>query len=165
KEFPEGGFDLWLLDRQVIEDIKRIGEKNTSLSSLIIWLGYRPVRVPYVRRERVHGKSGWTVAKKIKLVIDSFVGFSYFPVRFVSITCIIFACFAFLYAAFEVVARLRFGTPVPGFASIVILITFTSGLQMIMLGTLGEYLWRTLDAARNRPPFVIDSVERRKLKS
>ena len=158
KSFPVGGFDLWLLDRQVVEDIKQIREKNTSLSSLVVWLGYRPVQIPYVRRQRTKGKSGWTTARKIKLVIDSFVGFSYFPVRFVSVTGLIFAGISFLYAAFEIVCRLWFGTPVPGFASIVILITFTSGLQMIMLGTLGEYLWRTLDAARNRPPYVIDEV-------
>jgi len=160
KDFPVGGFDLWLLDRQVVEDIKRIREKNTSLSSLVIWLGYRPVQIPYVRRQRTRGVSGWSLAKKIKLVVDSFVGFSYFPIRFVSVLGLIFAAFSFLYAAFEFGARLWYGTPVPGFASIVILITFTSGLQMIILGTLGEYLWRTLDAARNRPPYIIDAVYR-----
>jgi dolichol-phosphate mannosyltransferase len=158
KNFPDGGFDLWLLDRQVVEDIKKIGEKNSSLSSLIIWLGYRPIQIPYVRRERSKGKSRWTMAKKIKLFIDSFVAFSYLPIRVVSLTGFVFALLSFVYAAWEVVCRLCFGTPVPGFTSIVILITFTAGLQMIMLGTLGEYLWRALDEMRKRPPYVVDAI-------
>jgi dolichol-phosphate mannosyltransferase len=158
KNFPKGGFDLWLLDRQVVEEIKKINEKNTHLSSLIVWLGHQPAQIPYVRRRRAKGKSRWTMAKKIKLFIDSFVAFSYFPVRLVSVTGFVFAFLSFLYAAWEVVCRLWFKTPVPGFASIVILITFTSGLQMIMLGTLGEYLWRALDEMRKRPPYVIDAV-------
>ena len=82
RDYPAGGFDFFLVDRQVVRDMVRIGEKNTNLMSLIFWLGYRPVMLPYVRRAREKGKSRWTLAKKIKLFIDSFVAFSYVPIRF-----------------------------------------------------------------------------------
>jgi dolichol-phosphate mannosyltransferase len=158
KDYPAKGFDFWLLDRQAVDDIKRIREKNTSLMSLVIWLGYTPVQIPYVRRMRQKGSSKWTLAKKIKLFIDAFVGFSYFPIRFVSVLGFIFAGLGMLYAIFQVYYRIFHHVPVQGFATIVILIAVTSGLQMIILGTLGEYLWRTLDEARRRPPYVIDQV-------
>jgi glycosyltransferase involved in cell wall biosynthesis len=158
KDYPVKGFDLCLLDRQVVEDIKRIHEKNTSLMSLIVWLGYRPVQIPYVRRKREKGRSRWTLAKKIKLFIDAFVGFSYFPIRFVSVLGFLFAVIGLLYAAFQAYYRIFHNVPVPGFATTVVLISVTSGLQMFMLGTLGEYLWRTLDEARKRPPYIVDQV-------
>jgi len=158
KDYPEKGFDLCLLDRQIVDDIKRIHEKNTSLMSLIVWLGYSPKQIPYVRRKREKGRSRWTLAKKIKLFIDAFVGFSYFPIRFVSVMGFAFAALGLLYAAFQAYYRIFHNVPVPGFATTVVLISVTSGLQMFMLGTLGEYLWRTLDEARKRPPYVVDQI-------
>lgn len=158
KDYPAKGFDFCLLDRQVVDDIKKINEKNTSLMSLIVWLGYRSVQIPYVRRKREKGRSRWTMAKKIKLFIDAFVGFSYFPIRFVSVIGFIVAGIGMAYAAWQAYYRIFHNVPVPGFATIVILISVTSGLQMIMLGTLGEYLWRTLDEARRRPPYIVDKI-------
>jgi glycosyltransferase involved in cell wall biosynthesis len=156
KDYPARGFDFCLLDRQVVEDIKRINEKNTSLVSLIVWLGYHPVQIPYKRRKRQKGQSRWTMAKKIKLFIDAFAGFSYFPIRFVSVIGIIVATLGTLYAVFQAYMAIFHKVPVQGFPTIVILVAVTSGLQMVMLGTLGEYLWRTLDETRKRPPYVVD---------
>lgn len=156
--YPSGGFDFFLIDRQVVRDIVRIAEKNTNLMSLIFWLGYRPVMLPYVRRARTKGKSRWTLAKKIKLFIDSFVAFSYVPIRFLSATGLVVATSAFVYGAYVFYAWLLNDIPVRGFAPVIIVLAFTAGLQMTMLGVLGEYLWRTLDETRRRPPFVIDEV-------
>jgi dolichol-phosphate mannosyltransferase len=156
--YPSGGFDFFLIDRQVVRDIVRIAEKNTNLMSLIFWLGYRPVMLPYVRRARTKGKSRWTLAKKIKLFIDSFVAFSYVPIRFLSATGLVVATSAFVYGAYVFYAWLLNDIPVRGFAPLIIVLAFTAGLQMTMLGVLGEYLWRTLDETRRRPPFVIDEV-------
>jgi polyisoprenyl-phosphate glycosyltransferase len=156
--YPTGGFDLSLIDRQVADDVVRIREKNTNLLSLIFWLGYSPVLIPYVRQARTQGSSRWTLAKKIKLFIDSFVAFSYAPIRFLSLAGIVVAIGAFAYAALVFFAWARFGIPVKGYAPTVILLAFFSGIQMVMLGVLGEYLWRTLDETRRRPPYVIDRV-------
>jgi glycosyltransferase involved in cell wall biosynthesis len=156
--YPPGGFDFFLIDRQVVTHIVRIAEKNTNLMSLIFWLGYRPVMIPYVRRARTKGRSRWTMAKKIKLFIDSFVAFSYVPIRFLSAVGLIVATSAFAYAAYVFYAWLAHDIPVRGFAPVVIGVAFTSGVQMTMLGILGEYLWRTLDETRRRPSFVIDDL-------
>ena len=158
--YPEGGFDFFLVDRQVVNDVCRIGEKNTNLMTLIYWLGYAHVAIPYVRRARRVGKSRWTLAKKVKLFIDSFVAFSYAPVRAVSLTGLTLAAFAFVYGLVVIYERIMHGTAVKGWPSVVVLVAFTAGIQMLMLGVLGEYLWRALDEVRRRPPFVIDEVAR-----
>lgn len=156
KGYPSGGFDCFLIDRQVGAEIVRIGEKNTNLMSLIFWLGFAPVMIPYVRRARLKGKSRWTFSKKVKLFIDSFVAFSYAPIRFLSFFGAAVALSSFVYAGVVFVAWLFRGIPVQGFASLVILLAFTAGVQMLMLGILGEYLWRTLDETRRRPAYVVD---------
>lgn len=157
-EYPAGGFDFFVVDRQVVDDVQRIHEKNTNLMSLIFWLGYRPVLIPYVRRRRRKGKSRWTLAKKIKLFVDSFVAFSYVPIRALSLTGLVVAVAGFAYATLVVAQWLLNGIPVKGYAPIIIFVALTSGVQMLMLGVLGEYLWRALDESRRRPAFVVDEV-------
>jgi dolichol-phosphate mannosyltransferase len=159
--YPEGGFDFFLVDRQVAAEVVRIGEKNTNLMSLIFWLGFSPVMIPYVRRARRKGRSRWTLSKKVKLVVDSFVAFSYVPIRLLSVLGGLVALAAFAYAASVFVAWLARDIPVRGYAPVVILLAFTAGVQMVMLGVLGEYLWRALDETRRRPPFVVDEHYRR----
>jgi len=156
--YPTGGFDFFLIDRQVANDVIKIQEKNTNLMSLIFWLGYQPVLLPYIRRQREKGESRWTLSKKIKLFIDTFVSFSYFPIRLFSILGIFFALASFGYASFILYFRLRHGFEVEGWVSTMLMLIFTAGIQMITLGILGEYLWRTLDQARKRPNFVIDTI-------
>jgi dolichol-phosphate mannosyltransferase len=156
--YPNGGFDFFLVDAQVIDELNRIQEKNTNLMTLIYWLGYKPVMLPYIRRKRTKGKSRWTLAKKIKLFIDTFVAFSYFPIRILSVLGLLVAMGSFLYGAFVLAYWFLFGIEVKGWVPIIVVLSFTSGIQMSMLGVLGEYLWRTLDEARRRPPFVIDEI-------
>jgi polyisoprenyl-phosphate glycosyltransferase len=156
--YPEGGFDFFLIDRQVVNEVNRIREKNTNLMTLIFWLGFQPVAIPYVRRARQKGVSRWTFEKKVKLFIDSFVAFSYAPIRVLSGVGFIVALSAFVYAGWVLYSWAFHHIPVKGYAPIVILLSFTAGIQMIMLGVLGEYLWRTLDESRRRPAFVIDEI-------
>jgi dolichol-phosphate mannosyltransferase len=158
RHYPPGGFDFFLLDRQAVEEITSMGEKNTNIMMLIFWMGYPHVTIPYVRRRRLKGKSRWTMAKKINLFIDSFVGFSSAPIRALSFAGMIASALAFVYAGIVFWNRILHGTPVQGWTSIMILLAFTAGLQMMMLGMLGEYVWRTLDQSRRRPPYLIDRV-------
>jgi polyisoprenyl-phosphate glycosyltransferase len=157
-DYPQGGFDFLLMDAQVVKEANRIHEANTNLMALIFWLGYRPVLIPYTRRKRQKGRSRWTLAKKIKLFIDSFVAFSYMPIRLLSLLGVLFALGAFGYGILLTLLRLTQGVDVPGWTAMMVLLTFASGLQMTMLGVLGEYLWRTLEAARGRPHYIIDEV-------
>jgi dolichol-phosphate mannosyltransferase len=156
--YPAGGFDFCLIDRQVVNDVCRMNEKNTHVMNLIFWLGYPSVWLSYSRRAREHGRSRWTFAKRLKLFADSFVAFSFAPIRAVTLCGVGLALLAVLYVAFQIYDRLLHGTPVRGFTTTVALIAFTSGMQMLMLGVLGEYLWRALDAARGRPNFVVESL-------
>jgi len=156
--YPTGGFDFLLLDRQVIIELNKVQEKNTNIMTLAFWLGFQPVMLPYIRRQRVKGKSRWTLSKKIKLFVDTFVAFSFFPIRLLSILGMLVAACSFLYGAFVLFYWFVYGIEVKGWVPTIVVLTFTSGLQMAMLGVLGEYLWRTLDEIRRRPQFVIDEI-------
>lgn len=157
-EYPTGGFDFFVVDRQIIDELNRIREKNTNIMSLIYWLGFKPIMIPYVRRSRKKGKSRWTLAKKFKLFVDTFVAFSYYPIRALSLLGLLVAISSFLYGSFILIYWLLYDIPVQGYVPTMLVITFTAGIQMTMLGMLGEYLWRTLDEVRRRPPFVIDEI-------
>jgi dolichol-phosphate mannosyltransferase len=156
--YPDGGFDFMLVDRQVIAEINRIREKNTNVMTLVYWLGFKPIMIPYLRRSRRKGRSRWTFSKKIKLFVDTFVGFSYFPIRLLSALGLVLAMGSFLYGLVIFLYWLFRSVPVQGYVPLMLVMTFASGLQMSMLGVLGEYLWRTLDESRRRPSFVIDEV-------
>jgi glycosyltransferase involved in cell wall biosynthesis len=158
QNYPNGGFDFFLIDRQVVDHVNRIQEKNTNLMTLIFWLGFKPILIPYIRRNRKKGKSRWTFSKKVKLFVDTFVAFSYFPIQILSTLGFLVALAAFLYGIFIFLHRVFYGVEVLGWVPTMVILTFTSGIQMTMLGILGEYLWRNLDETRSRPYYVIDEV-------
>lgn len=157
-DYPNGGFDFFLVDRQVVDELNRIHEKNTNIMTLIYWLGFKPIMIPYVRRRRKKGKSRWTLSKKAKLFVDTFVAFSYFPIRALSVVGLLMSIGSFFYGMFILLYWLFFGIAVHGYVPIMLVMTFASGIQMSTLGVLGEYLWRTLDEARKRPSFVLDEI-------
>ena len=157
-DYPKHGFDFFLIDRKIVDEFNKIKEKNTNIYGLIFWLGFEYITIPYVRRARKKGKSKWTFNKKIKLFIDTFVGFSYFPIRILSLIGILVAIASFAYGAFILYNRLIGNVSVEGWTATMIVVTFTAGLQMIMIGVIGEYLWRALDQARQRPSYVIEEV-------
>ncbi|WMT40586.1 glycosyltransferase family 2 protein [Paenibacillus sp. D2_2] len=158
KGYPKGGFDFLLIDKQVVHEVVKIHEKNTNIMSLIYWLGHDQVQIPYVRQERKLGKSRWTLSKKIKLFVDSFVSFSYSPIRIMSFIGVITAILSFLYGVFVIVGTLFGFIQLQGWTTIIALITFLLGIIMIMLGIIGEYLWRILDESRERPSYVVDKT-------
>ena len=156
KNIPEGGFDLVLFDKQLRDEAVKMSENNAHLIYLLAWLNFDYVSIPYVRRKREIGKSRWTPQKKIKLFIDSFVSFSFFPIRVISVMGIILGIAAFLYGLFVIIAKLTGLISLAGWTSIMVVLLFVSSFQMISLGIIGEYVWRSLDAARNRPNFIVD---------
>lgn len=158
KKMPQGGCDCYLIDRQVIEVLQRLDEKNSSLTLQVLWAGFKTDLVYFDRKDREKGKSRWTLAKKYKLVVDSLMSFSYVPIRFMIVVGTVFNIFAFALFISVIVERVKFGTPVVGWASLMCVILCSSGLILMMLGILGEYVWRALDAARKRPPFIIDEM-------
>jgi polyisoprenyl-phosphate glycosyltransferase len=160
KTMPEHGFDFFLIDRQIRDLINNIQENNAYLMGLILWLGFSPKVIYYHRhaREKRYGQSMWTTAKKIKYFLDSFVAFSYFPVRAASVIGIVLSVAGLIYAAIVIALRLAISVQPEGWASLMIVVLLVSGVQMLMIGILGEYLWRNLDETRRRPRFIIESV-------
>ncbi len=158
KNMPKGGCDCYLVDRKVIEVLERLDEKNSSLTLQVMWVGFKTDMIYFVRQDREVGKSRWTLSKKIKLVVDSVMSFSYAPMRIMMAIGAIFDIVALGIMIAVIVEKLTVGTPIEGWASLMCVVLFGFGIIMLMLGILGEYIWRTLDASRNRPPFIVDEV-------
>ncbi|MGE5314895.1 MAG: glycosyltransferase family 2 protein [Acidobacteriota bacterium] len=155
KNIPEGGCDYGLIDRKVIDAILKMEEKNSHLIIQVLWTGYERKLIAYERRARAAGRSRWSVAKKIKLFIDSFTAFSYFPLRVVSSMGFTIAAFGLLYALFIIGLRLVHGVAIEGWSSLMVVVLIASGAQLIGIGIIGEYLWRVLDEVRKRPIFLV----------
>ena len=159
KDMPKGGFDCYLLDRQVIEVLLMLDEKNSALTLQVLWVGFKSDKVYFHRKAREIGKSRWTLSKKVKLVVDSMMSFSYFPVRFMSFLGSAYAIAAVVWGIVLVAQKVSGVEDMPGWTSLMVLMLFSFGVIMVMLGLLGEYIWRALDASRNRPPFLIDETK------
>lgn len=155
---PKGGFDCYLLDRQAIEVVERMDEKNSALTLQVLWIGFKSDKVYFHRKDREVGESRWTLSKKIKLAMDSMMSFSYFPIKFMSGVGTVMAMLAFVWIIEVIFEYFVIGTPIRGWSTLMCLILFSTGMILLMLGILGEYLWRTLDATRNRPVFIVDTV-------
>ena len=158
KDMPVGGCDCYLIDRKVIEVLKLLDEKNSSLTLQVMWAGFRTDKVYFDRKNREIGKSRWTFAKKFKLVMDSMMSFSYVPIRFMTYVGVLFDVFAIIMLISVFVEYFTNQVPLAGWSSLMSVVLFSAGLILSMLGMLGEYLWRTLDASRKRPPFIIEDI-------
>lgn len=157
REMPAQGADFFLMDRKVADALARFGERNTSIFALLIWMGYRQTSVPYEKQRRLHGRSGWSFGKKVKLLVDSVVSFSYAPIRLLTITGFVIALTGFLYAIF-LIGNAILGKPPEGWSSLMIVVLVVGGVQMLMMGVLGEYLWRALDEIRGRPRYLVQET-------
>ena len=157
KGYPRGGADLMLMDKALLPYLKG-SAKGTNPVVYAFWLGFEPRMLSCERRERRHGKSRFTLGKKLRFFIDTVSGFSVTPIRALSAFGAIVALLSFLYGINIIVAALFGKVEVRGFATLAVLISFFSGLILIMLGALGEYLWRVFDAVSNKPESVIDET-------
>lgn len=155
--YPKRGFDFFLIDKKVAEELVEMQEKNSSIYLQLIWLGYEPTTIEYTRRDREKGQSMWTYAKRINLFIDTFIVFSNKPIRFITCSGVIISFIGLLSAIYFIIDKLK-NNVVSGWTSLMVVILMLSGFQMVMLGIIGEYMWRNLDESRNRPLYVIEKV-------
>jgi len=154
---PPDGADVFLVDRRAVEAFRQMPERNLSLFLVFSWLGFRQASISYVKEARRAGESKWTVQKKILLAIDSMVGFSYLPLRCMSYLGLLAAVLGVLWAGGLLITKLLGITQTVGYVSIMIVVLILGGIQMLMLGVLGEYLWRTLEESRRRPRYFVES--------
>ena len=155
-KMPEHGFDVFLIDRKVIDVLERLDEKNSAITGQILWSGFKTAKINYVRRERKIGKSRWTLRKKIRLVSDTLFSFSTVPISFVTTIGFLSCVGSLLWAIIVFITKLTMGINTEGFTTLFIFQLFSFGVVMMTLGLLGGYLWRTFDASRNRPVYIIE---------
>lgn len=155
---PKGGFDFVFFDRVLRDQLIKINEPNTNSLYLLTWMGYQYTCIPYERRVRTIGKSRWTFSKKVKLLIDSFVSFTYAPIRIISFIGILLGMVSLIYMLYILYAKISGLIEVEGWTTTMIVLLLVSSFQMIALGILGEYVWRCLDAVRGRPQYIVETA-------
>jgi glycosyltransferase involved in cell wall biosynthesis len=155
---PPGGFDYFLLDRRAADNIRAQRNRNRFFQTDVLGLGYRTAFIPYTRRARSHGRSQYSYWSRIRSLVNATVDSSYLPIRMMSSIGMVFVAMGMLYAASVAVARIMGQVPGGGYAVIVILLLTIGGLIILMLGILGEYVWRIYDELRAKPLYIVDKV-------
>lgn len=153
---PKGGFDVYLLDRKVIRVLSELDEKNSALTGQILWSGFRTDVVYYKRLAREIGESKWTLKKKIRLVMDTLFSFSTLPISVILGVGTLSFFGAIVWGLVVLICKLAGLIQVSGWTTLFIFNLFSFGVTMVTLGVMGEYLWRTFDASRNRPPYIVE---------
>lgn len=158
QNYPAEGPSGVLVDRCVIDEVAKMPEHNRNVLALIAWLGFNQTRVDYDQVARAHGESRWTRRRMIQLAVDSLIQFSSMPLRLCTFTGLGVAMLGVLYALFLVV-RVMFGvdTP-PGWSTVLVVVLLLGGMQLTVVGVMGEYLWRAVEETRARPLFVVRDV-------
>jgi glycosyltransferase involved in cell wall biosynthesis len=157
-QIPPGGFDYILLDRKVVDAFNTVDVRNRFFQGDILWFGFKTTFIPYTRPKRTIGRSQYTFAKKLKNSIDAILDSSYLPIRFISLVGVLTALLGFLYAVDIVYGRMRHNIPFTGWAPIMILILIIGGVLMLMLGIIGEYVWRIYDEVKGKPNYVVRKI-------
>jgi polyisoprenyl-phosphate glycosyltransferase len=153
---PRAGADFLLVDRCVLDQLRASPEKNTSMLLLIQWMGFPSDHITYTKAIRHSGHSNWTFSKKLKLAIDSLASYSYAPIRLGSLMGFIFAVTGFGYAFFVAARAIWWDSEVQGWPALMCVVLITAGVQLLILGILGEYLWRTYEESRQRPRYIVE---------
>jgi glycosyltransferase involved in cell wall biosynthesis len=158
ENYPNNGFDVVFFNRKVIDKLNENIEANSSIMLQIMMLGFRQSYIPYKKEIRKRGVSKWTFSKKVKLFIDSFIAFSYVPIRFVTILGISLFISGIAFSVYLFIRKLLFNDLVSGWTMLITILTIGFGITNISLGIIAEYLWRTFDSSRKRPVFIIDDI-------
>ena len=154
-QMPPGGFDYVLMGRRVVDSFNRLEVRNRFFQGDLLWLGYKTTFIPYTRAKREIGRSQYNFWKRLKNSLDAILDSSYLPIRFISLVGVLTAFLGFAYALNIIYYRLMHGSPFPGWAPIMVVTLVIGGVLMIMLGIIGEYVWRIYDEVRRKPNYVV----------
>jgi dolichol-phosphate mannosyltransferase len=155
---PPGGFDFFLIDREVVRLLLESGERHRFLQGDLLWFGFDAKAIPYARKARPAGRSQWSLARRLNYFVDAFVGYSYAPIRLASHAGLALLALAALAVAGLILQRIFLGTQAPGWTSLMIVMIGLNALQFLVLGIFGEYLWRHMEMTRARPQFLVSQV-------
>jgi len=159
-EMPAGGVDVFGCTREVRDRLLSLREAHTNIVGLLLWLGFRQVFVPYERLARLEGKSSWTFAKKLRYSIDSIFNFTDLPIRFLMAAGMLGTGLSIAVAAVVLGAWSAGWITVQGYTPLILAVSFFGGLTTLGLGIVGQYLWLALRNTRQRPNYIVRTVER-----
>jgi glycosyltransferase involved in cell wall biosynthesis len=154
-EIPPGGVDVFGCDQNFRDHLLQLDEHHSSLIALLFWLGFRRGTVKYARRVRTHGKSAWTLRRKLKYMLDSVFAFSDLPIRLLLVIGMGGIAVALLFGAVVLISRLTGEVDIPGYAATIITILFFGGLNALGLGIIGAYVWRAFANTQRRPLSIV----------
>ena len=163
-KLPAGAGDFRLMDRQVVNALLSLPERNRFMKGLYAWVGFKAVPVAYVPQERFHGSSHFSALRLIRLSLDGLTAFTTWPLRAVSVSGFVLALLSFFYGAYLSVEYLIEGHPVSGWTTIVVSLMLFAGIQLISLGIVGEYVGRIFEEVKARPLFIVQRMSGHGLK-
>ena len=157
REIPPGGVDVFGCTRRLRDQLLSLHESNSSLVGQLFWLGYRRRTLPYARRKRHHGRSAWSLSRRLRYLADSVFSFTDLPVRILMALGVAGVVLASSLAAIVLLLRLTGRVPVPGYAATVIIVLLFGALNSLGLGVIGNYAWRAFENTKSRPLAVVAS--------
>ena len=156
---PKDIGDFRLLDRKALDALLKLREKHRYMKGLFVWVGFKQKEIEYEREARFKGKTKLNLLSLFNLAFDGLTSFSIMPLRLASIIGFLTAVTGFLYGAIIVIKTIFFHEPVAGFTSLVVLITFFGGIQLLSIGIIGEYIGRIFNETKNRPLYIVKNIK------
>ncbi len=157
-ELPVDAGDFGLLSKRVVAELRRTPERHRYLRGLRAWAGFRQIGIPIDRSARAAGKSKYSVTKLLRLAFDGFFAFTVIPLRMATILGVIAILLSSVFALYSVYARLFQDRSPAGFTALILVITFLSGVNLLFMGVLGEYLGRVYEEVKGRPLYVVKRI-------
>ena len=154
-DIPANVGDFRLLDRRVVEALKQMPERNRFMKGLFAWVGFKQCSVLYDRQPRYKGKTKWNYWKLWNFAVDGITSFSVIPLKIWTYLGLAISLLAFLYASYLIILTILVGITVPGYISLMVIILFLGGIQLIGLGIIGEYLGRVYEEVKQRPLYLV----------
>lgn len=152
---PPGAGDFRLMDRKVVDALRRLGERARFSKGLYAWVGFRSIGVPFDVHERLHGTSKWDYRKLTRFAFDGLSSFSTLPLKLATYIGLGISIFAFTYALTIIARTMLLGVDVPGFPTLIVSVMFFSGIQLVFLGVIGEYVGRIFAEVKRRPLYLV----------
>lgn len=157
-DIPVNTGDFRLMNRRSVDALKQLRENHRFMKGMFAWIGYKQIALQYNREPRAAGTTKWNYIKLWHLALEGITGFSMTPLRIASFFGFLISLFAFAFGGFIIFKTLLFGKDLPGYASLMVMITFLSGIQLLTIGILGEYIGRIFGETKNRPLYFIDEI-------
>lgn len=155
-QLPVDAGDFWLIDKRVVGEIIKLRENHRYTKGLLSWVGFKRKAVLYKREKRIGGKSKFNIFQLINLSIEAFTGYSLAPLKIITILGFVVSFFSFIFGVYTITKALVFGVDTPGYTSTIAVLCFLSGIQLLSLGVMGEYIGRIFNEAKKRSPYIVE---------